>query len=118
MSEDTILKKTLMSEAERERLRRENETPEVRAILLEKQRERQGSPRQSESDHGDKAFNLGRDSSIDEYNDDSSSEDDRRPPGMTAEEFDEYLRVDDGIPMAGKIDIEDIIDNYHNEDDT
>ena len=65
-----------------------------------------------------KAFNLDPDSSIDEYNDDSSSEDDRPPPGMTAEEFDEYLRVDDVIPMAGEIDIDDIIDNYYNEDDT
>ena len=65
-----------------------------------------------------KAFNLDPDSSIDEYNDDSSCEDDGPPPGMTAEEFDEYLRVDDGIPMAGEIEIDDMIDNYNNEDDT
>ena len=56
-----------------------------------------------------KAFNL---------DPDSSSEDDGPPPVITAEEFGEYLRFDDGIPMAGEIDIDDIIDNYNNEDDT
>ena len=41
MSEDNIPQKTLMSDAERKRLRCENETPEERAIRQEKQRERQ-----------------------------------------------------------------------------
>ena len=45
MSEDNIPQKTLMSDAERKRLRRENETPEERAIRQEKQRERQRSLR-------------------------------------------------------------------------
>ena len=50
MSEDNIPQKTLMSDAERKRLRRENETPEERAIRQENQRERPRSLRQAQSD--------------------------------------------------------------------
>ena len=58
MSEDNIPQKTLMSDAERKRLRRENETPEERIARSsgvsfhnqEKQRERQRSLRQAQSD--------------------------------------------------------------------
>ena len=49
MSED-IPEKTLISKAERKRLKREKETPEERAIRQEKQRERQRSLRQAQSD--------------------------------------------------------------------
>ena len=49
MSED-IPEKTLISEADRKRLRHEKETPEERAIRQEKQRERQRSLRQAQSD--------------------------------------------------------------------
>ena len=49
MSED-IPERTLISEAERKRLRREKETPEERAIRLEKQRKRQRSLREAQFD--------------------------------------------------------------------
>ena len=50
MSEDNIPQKTLMSDAERKRLRREYECPEEWAIRQEKQRERLRSLRQAQSD--------------------------------------------------------------------
>ena len=49
MSED-IPERTLISEAERKRIRREKETPEERAIRLEKQRKRQRSLREAQFD--------------------------------------------------------------------
>ena len=45
-------RKLFKTEAERKRLIRENETPEERALRLEKQRERQSSRRQAQSDDG------------------------------------------------------------------
>ena len=47
MSEDIIPQKTLMFEAERKRLRCENETPKERAVRQEKQRGRQRLLRQT-----------------------------------------------------------------------
>ena len=50
MSEDKIPQKTFMSEAKRKLLRRENETPEERAVRQEKQRGRQRLFRQTQFD--------------------------------------------------------------------
>ena len=50
MSQDNLPLRTLISEAERKRIRREKETPEELAIRREKQRERQRSLRQAQSD--------------------------------------------------------------------
>ena len=50
MSEDNIPRNNLMTEAKRKRLRREDETPEERALRQGKQRERQRSLRQNQSE--------------------------------------------------------------------
>ena len=50
MSENTFPNRKIKTEAEQKRLRRENETPEERALRLEKQRERQRSSREAQSD--------------------------------------------------------------------
>ena len=50
MSENTFPNRKIKTESEQKRFRRESETPEERALRLEKQRERQRSSREAQSD--------------------------------------------------------------------